>query len=551
MCLAELGFPVLRFDYYGTGNSTGDPHGPEQVTQWRASIRTAVQELRYRSGCDATAIIGLRLGATLADLVATESAVDALVLWDPCVTGASYVREVKMLATTSGELSGAPVVNEESGDVEALGFALTPEMVRDLTSIDLTQITGCPAPNVLLLHRAGNSGQSRLAAHMRATGAQVTEHPYTDHDTFMVAAIRSRIPRATMQVVQQWLVAAYPTTAPAPSHASRPSEFPARLHVDTAIPFHEDVVLFNDNLFGVVTEPESDVSVQRAKAAVIFLNTGADHHIGPRRMYVQLARKLVQRGFTTLRFDLAGLGDSALGPGKEDNVSYPEGANSDIGAAIGYLAEIRGVRRVVLIGMCSGGYHAVYLACKHPEVAGMISINPALYWKKGDPIDIEYFEQMAQPRQLARAARSSAHWQRLLRGELSLTRVARKIVRNVIATLGSAMKIFRHGQSPDDKFAALLPPRIDTHFIFAGNDLGLLYLRSDLKKFLAVLQARPNFTLSVIEGAGHVFIPLHGQAQLNDTIMTWLLGRYGESPRRGPNGANQDQSRLERTRTDI
>jgi pimeloyl-ACP methyl ester carboxylesterase len=538
--LAELGFPVLRFDYYGTGNSSGDPHGPGQVAAWRASIRIAAEELRERSQCDTIAMAGLRLGATLAEVAATEIPVDTLILWDPCVTGASYVREIKMLSMTSGELSGGPVINQDTGDIEALGFALTPEMVRDISSIDLLKIDTRPTLRALLLHRVGSSIHDRLASHLRTVGTEVTEHPYKDHETFMVAAIRSQLPKASLHIIQEWLVSAYPTTAPATAleasstQAQQLSSFPTRLHIDTAIPIHEDAVMLNDKLFGVVTEPDAAQSDQQTKPAIIFLNTGADHHIGPRRMYVQLARVLAQQGFSILRFDLAGLGDSSSGPNQEDNVSYPENANDDIRAAIDYLRMTRMINQVVLAGMCSGGYHAVHLASTHPEAVGMISINPALYWKKGDPTDIEYFEQLLQPQSLTRAAVSSDYWLRLLRRELSIVHALRAIIRKGGAILRSKARILGQRDSPVDQFVPLLPPRIDTHLIFAENDFGLLYLQNDLKKLLAVLQARPNFKLTIIQGAGHVFIPLQGQAKLNDTIMTWLLGRYGAQPSPSP-----------------
>src|SRR4051812_34449398 len=40
--LATAGFPVLRFDYDGTGDSAGDGEDPERVESWLGSIDLAV-----------------------------------------------------------------------------------------------------------------------------------------------------------------------------------------------------------------------------------------------------------------------------------------------------------------------------------------------------------------------------------------------------------------------------------------------------------------------------------------------------------------------------
>ena len=45
--------------------------------------------------------------------------------------------------------------------------------------------------------------------------------------------------------------------------------------------------------------------------AVIFVNAGLIHHIGPNRLHVLLARALGRQGVASLRIDLSGVGDSA------------------------------------------------------------------------------------------------------------------------------------------------------------------------------------------------------------------------------------------------
>ncbi len=101
--LAELGFFVMRFDYYGTGDSAGDSVGAG-VQSWVRNIRAATAELRSRTGLHQVSVIGVRLGALLA-AAASASGRDAssLLLWDPPPSGAHWLAELKRLAHESHE----------------------------------------------------------------------------------------------------------------------------------------------------------------------------------------------------------------------------------------------------------------------------------------------------------------------------------------------------------------------------------------------------------------------------------------------------------------
>ncbi len=65
----------------------------------------------------------------------------------------------------------------------------------------------------------------------------------------------------------------------------------------------------NGSLIGIVTDPSEE---ERGKnlPAFLLLNAGHLHRVGPNRHYVSIARKLSAMGFTVLRFDFSGIGDS-------------------------------------------------------------------------------------------------------------------------------------------------------------------------------------------------------------------------------------------------
>jgi uncharacterized protein len=82
--LVQAGFHVLRFDYFGTGDSYGDT-GEGDLASWCGDIETAIEELREITGATKVNLAGLRLGANLSARVAAYRPKDVskLVLWEP------------------------------------------------------------------------------------------------------------------------------------------------------------------------------------------------------------------------------------------------------------------------------------------------------------------------------------------------------------------------------------------------------------------------------------------------------------------------------------
>ncbi len=84
--LALKGFYILRFNYMGTGDSSGN-FKDSTIETHISDITKAIYILREKSGVQEIGILGMRLGATLAGLAAinTEAKVEHLILWDPII----------------------------------------------------------------------------------------------------------------------------------------------------------------------------------------------------------------------------------------------------------------------------------------------------------------------------------------------------------------------------------------------------------------------------------------------------------------------------------
>ena len=141
MLLSKAGFPVLRFDYFATGDSGGA--GEEgDVTRWVTDIGMAIDELKDMASVPRDSLVGLRVGAALAAAAAVRrSDLDQVLLWDPVISGARFVEQVMArhgVATTNAANGNG------TGTVGVDGFPLTETMRRGLQGIDLLETS---APN--------------------------------------------------------------------------------------------------------------------------------------------------------------------------------------------------------------------------------------------------------------------------------------------------------------------------------------------------------------------------------------------------------------------
>lgn len=86
--LTRAGFHVLRFDYYGTGDSGGESSEVD-LAGLESDIGQAVEAAQDVTGNRQIALVGLRLGANLAVRAAAQAPgdVESLVLWDPLLRG--------------------------------------------------------------------------------------------------------------------------------------------------------------------------------------------------------------------------------------------------------------------------------------------------------------------------------------------------------------------------------------------------------------------------------------------------------------------------------
>jgi uncharacterized protein len=144
--LERAGYACLRFDYSHTGDSAGDSRGAS-VEQWLRDLAVAASQLRSASGTQRVALVGLRFGATLAALATSRGELRPrhVLLWDPVVNGATYLRELaaqhrQYLREEMAEVGWEDrlTISAQGFPTEALGTLISARLADELAGIDLT-----------------------------------------------------------------------------------------------------------------------------------------------------------------------------------------------------------------------------------------------------------------------------------------------------------------------------------------------------------------------------------------------------------------------------
>lgn len=204
--LARVGFPVLRFDYFGTGDSAGDV-APSGLAQWTADAAAAIETAKDRSRMKQVVIVGLRLGATLAVQVSSQrSDVAGLVLWEPIVNGRAYVEELmawhqqKIWYFLSDVQSNVP----SSEPTELLGLSLNGTMLPDLRAIDL--LAAHPVgQKVLLIESSSMEIVQQFRATLDKTGIALEYQQVDGPRVWSDDPDKALVPQAVLQAIVTWV----------------------------------------------------------------------------------------------------------------------------------------------------------------------------------------------------------------------------------------------------------------------------------------------------------------------------------------------------------
>ncbi|MGH8994521.1 MAG: alpha/beta fold hydrolase [Acidimicrobiales bacterium] len=498
--LAERGLTVLRFDYDGTGDSAGDDDDPDRMEAWLGSIATAVTYLR-RCGVRSLGLVGMRIGALLAATVARRiGGLDALVLWDPCWSGRSFFRQQHAMSV----MRFGSVLHPD-GAMELPGYLCSAQTVGQISALRLP-LGGQPlARRILVLTRPDRAcpeeavtGLSRHDVVWREAEGQA--------NLFDVEASLQQVPTGTIAGITSWLAG----SVAGPRHRVTLYSKAEAVFGSPSTMIERLVHLGPVGLFGIETAPVT----RTVGPTVLFLNCGKDWHVGPNRMWTNLARRWAASGFRTVRFDLSGLGDSPARAGRSFQSIYSPDAFDDLTDVVAAVSP-ENPSDVIFAGLCSGAYQGLESAMTMAP-RGVIAINPSLRFTPAEtgngPLD---------PRR------------RICRPPSRMVRMYRELpfpsLRTRLRPVGTRMiNLTARRQSPISCLQELASNGVDTFIVGGADEVGPFCKGKAPERTSLLTTGRVR--IEVIEGLDHALLLAQDRAQIAAMVTRHVLDRFGSIP---------------------
>jgi pimeloyl-ACP methyl ester carboxylesterase len=208
--------------------------------------------------------------------------------------------------------------------------------------------------------------------------------------------------------------------------------------------------------------------------------------------------------------DAPGMGDAAPETGE---AGRPYSETTTLGAlhAVAELAR-QTQRPVVVLGVCSGAYHALQTACRDDRVAGLILVNLQRFvWHEGDPCDTIRRTDLRPTRFYLRNIFSAQAWLRLLRADFDVANLIRVVaarqLRRAIAAIdpmlnmlpGTTTRVGRVRRT----IQSLAERDLPTLYVLGCNDPGVEELAEYFGRDGWRLRRHRSVTLRVMQGADH------------------------------------------------
>lgn len=529
--LAHAGVSTLRFDYPATGNSTGDAIASDGAStdlgsRWCAAIRDAVAHARRLAPDAQVVLIGRRMGALLAARASSgiDGGVAACVMWEAALTGSGHLRELRLREGARLDVLFAKELDRREPGVafQTEGHRFDALTIESLTQLSLDGL--CPrASAVHLVGTLPDRLMRAVAGWSEVGGIRVESHRTADAAFDWARAEGPRLPEETFAAIGRIAVADVPISRGAGAErppVTEPDRIVLRREGDSAI--GERLLRFGerDAYFGALSTPERDT---RIATAVLILGTGIEPSPGFGDSWTRFARKAAGQRAAVLRMDYRGNGESVVRDGGRENVSYQPGRADDVRAGVEWLRTQWPSARVVVAGICTGGYHGIHAAAQGVPIDDVIAINPQLWCTDESTMDQAPSEDLILARRSTQAAHDVGKWLRLVRGGYRL-RDVRHAVRGLlgqiaVTALGRRSGGTLGGGMPRLDFKRLFPRHTSFQIIFSQDDPGYEHLLAHGRRPVRWLSNAPHIELRTMPGVDHTFSREWMRRQLDDALL--------------------------------
>jgi dienelactone hydrolase len=524
--LARAGFPTLRLHYDGNGESLGSDDEPGRVAAWLESVRRAVDAMKKLPGVEGVGLVGVRIGATLAAMVASEKKIENLVLWEVCVRGEDFTREMEILASASqSALSRGPDYVSKFG-VEGGGYLYTTETCASLGALDLLKTKLHGSPDVLFVCRTDRPPifAKKLREAFEKDGCKATLEQIAGHKEAMTYPEKAVVATAILDRVKTFAVERSKTLSDA-----EPPILKLADEVTYGKVRHRPIRFGpSHRIFGVLTEPvksNGSTGSSSSRRPVLFLTGGVVPRTGVNRMYPEISTRLAEMGHTCLRMDISGICESPPADGAAPNDPHAASLLPDVKSAMELLFAHTGQRTISLIGLCSGAYASFQTAMADDRVAGATLLNPEVFHLGEGGAKFSETQQNLDTKYYLQSLMSLAAWKKLLSGKANVRYIAGFVTAKVKTTVAKGRERLsaRVKKAPAPPgvagdFYRLLEKKVKLAIVVAKNDPGYEPLMRVLGTDLDMLKEM-GLRLRIVPGPDHTFNDFATRRPLVD----WLV----------------------------
>jgi hypothetical protein len=284
------------------------------------------------------------------------------------------------------------------------------------------------------------------------------------------------------------------------------------------------------NLSGVLVEPDAGKAIAHAPAALLW-NIGIHHRVGSYRVWVDLSRQLAEAGFTSLRFDLSGMGDSEV---KKGGTLTDGGADraEDLAEAMALVTRRTGQTTFAPMGFCSGIDQLHPLGLKDERVVAMAYIEGYSWKTRGyyARFPLRYLRATLWKDRLARLPerKSLGALRRLFKSRDALAV-------DPMGAQEAAGGLFARDYPTAEKFAqdltGLRQRGVKLFFAYFGLETGFAHAGQFTE--MTGLQPADDLELYYLGGADHILYRTADRALVLGQVTQWMRRQFGAGVARG------------------
>lgn len=303
-------------------------------------------------------------------------------------------------------------------------------------------------------------------------------------------------------------------------------------------------------LFGILHKPSTDL---KQDTAIIILSPGIKSRVAPHRLYVKMARRFVQMGFTVFRFDFYGLGDSE-GEIEERYVADFYGSVqvgryiNDTVSAMDWMEKECKIRRFILTGLCGGAITGLLTGARDQRVHALLglgipvildssTIDQSRYITAGQLKDLRegYMRNMASLKRWIRFLTFRSDYKMIMK---TMLQPYLKKDDTISPKTTSAPTTMSQVSQDNDNFNAYFPMAF--HQIISSRKILLIFSEADRlywefeEKYIRqygeeLKKYRKNIEIKITQNANHIFSFNEWQSDMLNESCSWLSNNFGNT----------------------